>query len=280
MGRRAEHPPCCLGLSARGSSSLLCPEGLSPPAASSGSRGCSPLLADAVSLLVPRYNSAKKDNDFIYHEAVPALDTLQSVKGGDGLSRTVNPRGIFRDLPGMTVSSQRLCLGNRFPAEVSLVCAAHSPPRCPAGESSPCQPHGSSRHRPRYLCQTGAHGSPRGLVPVQVGPGRARLWPEQGSHGAQEEPEPWHSLSVSRRGPNPSCPRVWLLSGLSPNRCPKDPGLAEAPADSCQAGRRRFPHSPCSTEGFVVFVFFFPPPPQRGEGQVVEGRDGKDRSQE
>ncbi|XP_027559382.1 tyrosine-protein phosphatase non-receptor type 23 [Neopelma chrysocephalum] len=28
-----------------------------------------------------KYNSAKKDNDFIYHEAVPALDTLQSVKG-------------------------------------------------------------------------------------------------------------------------------------------------------------------------------------------------------
>uniref|UniRef100_A0A8C3JX21 Protein tyrosine phosphatase non-receptor type 23 n=1 Tax=Calidris pygmaea TaxID=425635 RepID=A0A8C3JX21_9CHAR len=28
-----------------------------------------------------QYNSAKKDNDFIYHEAVPALDTLQSVKG-------------------------------------------------------------------------------------------------------------------------------------------------------------------------------------------------------
>uniref|UniRef100_A0A8B9BJM3 Protein tyrosine phosphatase non-receptor type 23 n=1 Tax=Anser brachyrhynchus TaxID=132585 RepID=A0A8B9BJM3_9AVES len=27
------------------------------------------------------YNSAKKDNDFIYHEAVPALDTLQAVKG-------------------------------------------------------------------------------------------------------------------------------------------------------------------------------------------------------
>uniref|UniRef100_A0A2K5DU12 Tyrosine-protein phosphatase non-receptor type 23 n=1 Tax=Aotus nancymaae TaxID=37293 RepID=A0A2K5DU12_AOTNA len=27
------------------------------------------------------YNSAKKDNDFIYHEAVPALDTLQPVKG-------------------------------------------------------------------------------------------------------------------------------------------------------------------------------------------------------
>lgn len=36
------------------------------------------------SLLVSRYNSAKKDNDFIYHEAVPALDTLQSVKGKDG----------------------------------------------------------------------------------------------------------------------------------------------------------------------------------------------------
>lgn len=29
----------------------------------------------------PRYNSAKKDNDFIYHEAMPALDTLQPVKG-------------------------------------------------------------------------------------------------------------------------------------------------------------------------------------------------------
>uniref|UniRef100_A0A670JNQ1 Tyrosine-protein phosphatase non-receptor type 23 n=1 Tax=Podarcis muralis TaxID=64176 RepID=A0A670JNQ1_PODMU len=28
-----------------------------------------------------KYNSAKKENDFIYHEAVPALDTLQSVKG-------------------------------------------------------------------------------------------------------------------------------------------------------------------------------------------------------
>ncbi|XP_062978246.1 LOW QUALITY PROTEIN: tyrosine-protein phosphatase non-receptor type 23 [Elgaria multicarinata webbii] len=28
-----------------------------------------------------KYTSAKKDNDFIYHEAVPALDTLQSVKG-------------------------------------------------------------------------------------------------------------------------------------------------------------------------------------------------------
>lgn len=32
-------------------------------------------------LWTPRYNSAKKDNDFIYHEAVPALDTLQPVKG-------------------------------------------------------------------------------------------------------------------------------------------------------------------------------------------------------
>lgn len=31
-----------------------------------------------------RYNSAKKDNDFIFHEAVPALDTLQSVKGERG----------------------------------------------------------------------------------------------------------------------------------------------------------------------------------------------------
>ncbi|KAK2506411.1 hypothetical protein MC885_013642 [Smutsia gigantea] len=29
----------------------------------------------------PRYNSAKKNNDFIYHEAILALDTLQPVKG-------------------------------------------------------------------------------------------------------------------------------------------------------------------------------------------------------
>ncbi|KAM4704635.1 tyrosine-protein phosphatase non-receptor type 23 [Rhinophrynus dorsalis] len=28
-----------------------------------------------------KFNSAKKDNDFIYHESVPALDTLQAVKG-------------------------------------------------------------------------------------------------------------------------------------------------------------------------------------------------------
>ncbi len=28
-----------------------------------------------------RYNSAKKDNDFIYHESVPGLDTLAAVKG-------------------------------------------------------------------------------------------------------------------------------------------------------------------------------------------------------
>ncbi|XP_027697949.1 tyrosine-protein phosphatase non-receptor type 23 [Vombatus ursinus] len=28
-----------------------------------------------------KFNSAKKDNDFIYHEAIPALDTLQPVKG-------------------------------------------------------------------------------------------------------------------------------------------------------------------------------------------------------
>lgn len=67
----------------------------------------------------PRYNSAKKDNDFIYHEAVPALDTLQPVKGpqlrggggsGQGCSGG-RPRGrlgvcmglvstTFRSLPG------------------------------------------------------------------------------------------------------------------------------------------------------------------------------------
>ena len=58
-------------------------QGLTPLGASSGSRGCCLLLTDAALLLVSRYNSAKKDNDFIYHEAVPALDTLQSVKGED-----------------------------------------------------------------------------------------------------------------------------------------------------------------------------------------------------
>lgn len=36
-----------------------------------------------------RFNSAKKDNDFIYHEVVPSLETLPSVKGilGFSLSR-------------------------------------------------------------------------------------------------------------------------------------------------------------------------------------------------
>lgn len=28
-----------------------------------------------------RFNSSKKDNDFVYHETVPSLETLPSVKG-------------------------------------------------------------------------------------------------------------------------------------------------------------------------------------------------------
>ena len=28
-----------------------------------------------------RYNSAKRDNDFVYHEKVPELETLPEVKG-------------------------------------------------------------------------------------------------------------------------------------------------------------------------------------------------------
>ena len=28
-----------------------------------------------------RYNSAKKDNDFVYHEKIPAVETLPEVKG-------------------------------------------------------------------------------------------------------------------------------------------------------------------------------------------------------
>ncbi|XP_059520914.1 tyrosine-protein phosphatase non-receptor type 23 [Myotis daubentonii] len=38
-------------------------------------------LRFAMDVIGGKYNSAKKDNDFIYHEAVPALDTLQPVKG-------------------------------------------------------------------------------------------------------------------------------------------------------------------------------------------------------
>lgn len=49
--------------------------GLDPRASASRCWDSSQFLSN------PRYNSAKKDNDFIYHEAVPALDTLQPVKG-------------------------------------------------------------------------------------------------------------------------------------------------------------------------------------------------------
>ncbi|XP_048190700.1 LOW QUALITY PROTEIN: tyrosine-protein phosphatase non-receptor type 23 [Perognathus longimembris pacificus] len=38
-------------------------------------------LRFAMDVIGGKYNCAKKDNDFIYHEAVPALDTLQPVKG-------------------------------------------------------------------------------------------------------------------------------------------------------------------------------------------------------
>lgn len=31
-----------------------------------------------------RFNSAKKDNDFVYHETVPSLESLASVKGKEG----------------------------------------------------------------------------------------------------------------------------------------------------------------------------------------------------
>jgi len=32
-------------------------------------------------LFVYRFNSAKKDNDFIYHDKIPAFDTLPEIKG-------------------------------------------------------------------------------------------------------------------------------------------------------------------------------------------------------
>lgn len=34
-------------------------------------------------LCICRFNSAKKDNDFIYHDSVPSLETLASVKGNN-----------------------------------------------------------------------------------------------------------------------------------------------------------------------------------------------------
>ncbi len=36
---------------------------------------------DNVTMTVTRYNAAKKDNDFIYHEKVPPLDSLPEIKG-------------------------------------------------------------------------------------------------------------------------------------------------------------------------------------------------------
>uniref|UniRef100_A0AAZ3RBL6 BRO1 domain-containing protein n=1 Tax=Oncorhynchus tshawytscha TaxID=74940 RepID=A0AAZ3RBL6_ONCTS len=38
-------------------------------------------LSEAIKLAKVQFNSAKKDNDFIYHETVPSLETLASVKG-------------------------------------------------------------------------------------------------------------------------------------------------------------------------------------------------------
>lgn len=101
-GTELSTPPCHPSLLGQGSSSLLCLEGLREP-------GCSPLLADVVSLLLPRYNSAKKDNDFIYHEAVPALDTLQSVKGGDRQSHAVNPRGSETNGGASEICREKQC---------------------------------------------------------------------------------------------------------------------------------------------------------------------------
>ncbi|NXE16084.1 PTN23 phosphatase, partial [Lophotis ruficrista] len=80
----AHHPVLPEALGTRGSRFLertQATQGPAPLGASSGSRECRPLLTAAAPLRLSRYNSAKKDNDFIYHEAVPALDTLQSVKG-------------------------------------------------------------------------------------------------------------------------------------------------------------------------------------------------------
>ena len=41
----------------------------------------SSMLKCCLKIFTFRFNSAKKDNDFIYHETVPSLETLASVKG-------------------------------------------------------------------------------------------------------------------------------------------------------------------------------------------------------
>jgi len=38
-------------------------------------------LSFCVYLCLHRFNSAKKDNDFIYHDKIPAFDTLPEIKG-------------------------------------------------------------------------------------------------------------------------------------------------------------------------------------------------------
>lgn len=82
----------------------------------------------------PRYNSAKKDNDFIYHEAVPALDTLQPVKGltlGGGWGSGWRYRGHRADVRSAWACSPQLLS-----------------PRCPLGEALASEPHRPSCHGP------------------------------------------------------------------------------------------------------------------------------------
>jgi hypothetical protein len=38
-------------------------------------------VTDSGFYFVYRYQSAKKDNDFVYHDKIPAADTLPDVKG-------------------------------------------------------------------------------------------------------------------------------------------------------------------------------------------------------
>lgn len=77
-----------------------------------------------------RYNSAKKDNDFIYHEAVPALDTLQPVKG-------LKLRGAWDGVGDEGAAEQRQSrLGGP-----GLHDSLPLPPRCPLGEALASEPH-------------------------------------------------------------------------------------------------------------------------------------------
>lgn len=84
-----------------------------------------------------RYNSAKKDNDFIYHEAVPALDTLQPVKGLAAEGKLRN--GVGRGRWNREEAALSLSMG--------LISVVLPTLRSPLGEALAGKPHRPSCHR-------------------------------------------------------------------------------------------------------------------------------------